>query len=57
MYEDEIINCVDCARPFPFTARGKEFFEKMGFVKPKRCQGCRPSCQAKVAENDASLAG
>lgn len=57
MYEEETIECIECGEQFPFTARGKEFFERMGFVKPKRCAGCRANSGAKLAANGASVAG
>jgi len=39
--EDKTITCVDCNSPFTFTAGEQEFYEKKGFVLPKRCKDCR----------------
>jgi CxxC-x17-CxxC domain-containing protein len=42
MYRDETLNCVDCGRPFTFTAGEQEFFAMKGFTnKPSRCSDCR----------------
>ncbi len=42
MYTDETLSCVDCGRPFSFTAGQQEFFASKGFAnKPSRCNDCR----------------
>ncbi len=47
MYTDEILNCVDCGRAFPFTANEQEFFASKGFTnKPSRCGDCRAARKA-----------
>jgi CxxC-x17-CxxC domain-containing protein len=47
MYSDEMLNCVDCGRSFPFTASEQEFFASKGFTnKPSRCSDCRAARKA-----------
>ena len=47
MYQDEYLNCVDCARQFAFTAGEQEFFAMKGFQnKPNRCPDCRAARKA-----------
>lgn len=47
MYQDESLTCVDCGRPFPFTAGEQEFFASKGFTnKPSRCVDCRAARKA-----------
>jgi CxxC-x17-CxxC domain-containing protein len=47
MYQDESLNCVDCSRPFTFTAGEQEFFAAKGFQnKPNRCPDCRAARKA-----------
>jgi CxxC-x17-CxxC domain-containing protein len=42
MYTDETLNCVDCRRPFQFTANEQAFFASKAFTnKPSRCGDCR----------------
>lgn len=48
--EDEILNCVDCAQPFVFTASERQFYIDKQFVDhegrvilPIRCEACRRS--------------
>ncbi len=47
MYTDETLTCVDCGRPFAFTAGEQEFFAMKGFTnKPSRCTDCRAARKA-----------
>jgi CxxC-x17-CxxC domain-containing protein len=47
MYFDETLTCVDCRRPFAFTASQQEFFASKGFTnKPSRCGDCRSARKA-----------
>jgi CxxC-x17-CxxC domain-containing protein len=47
MYTDETLSCVDCARPFTFTAGEQSFFAEKGFTnKPNRCPDCRAARKA-----------
>ena len=38
--QDLTIVCL-CGRPFTFTIGEQQFFQKKGFVPPKRCPECR----------------
>lgn len=40
-YQDKELSCVDCGKPFTFTAKEQDFFAKKGFTNPKRCPECR----------------
>lgn len=54
-YEDKTITCVDCGKPFVFTAGEQAFFAEKGFGGgPKRCQTCRA---ARRAERDGVAGG
>ncbi len=47
MYTDETLTCVDCGRPFPFTANEQQFYASKGFTnKPSRCADCRAARKA-----------
>jgi CxxC-x17-CxxC domain-containing protein len=47
MYQDETLNCTDCARTFQFTASEQEFYASKGFTnKPSRCADCRAARKA-----------
>ena len=47
MYTTEVLTCVDCGRPFDFTAGEQEFFALKGFTnKPNRCNDCRTARKA-----------
>jgi CxxC-x17-CxxC domain-containing protein len=47
LYTDETLSCVDCARPFTFTAGEQSFFAEKGFTnKPNRCPDCRAARKA-----------
>lgn len=46
-YEDRTITCVDCGKPFIFTAGEQAFFAEKGFGGgPKRCPQCRAARRA-----------
>lgn len=52
MYQDEILNCVDCNAPFTFTSGEQEFFAVKGFTnKPSRCTECRTARKAGRSPN------
>jgi CxxC-x17-CxxC domain-containing protein len=58
MYVDETLTCVDCGRPFPFTAGEQEFFAMKGFTnKPNRCTDCRAARKAGRSPNGGAGAG
>jgi CxxC-x17-CxxC domain-containing protein len=55
-YADKTINCIDCGRPFIFSARDQEFYAQNGFTnEPKRCPECRR--QRKASRGDAGMGG
>lgn len=46
-YEDETLECADCAEPFVLTAGEQRFFiEQRGFQLPRRCKACRGAARA-----------
>lgn len=53
-YRDQTLTCVDCERPFQFTAGEQRWFVEKGFHAPKRCKDCR---QAKKAAEDSRRQG
>jgi CxxC-x17-CxxC domain-containing protein len=58
MYTDEMLNCVDCGRSFPFTASEQEFFASKGFTnKPSRCGDCRAARKASRGGNSGGFGG
>ena len=49
-FQDQTLTCVDCGKPFTWTASEQEFYASKGFDNsPKRCPACR---QAKKARMD-----
>ena len=41
-YQDRNITCVDCGKPFVWTAGEQEFYAQKGFTnEPKRCKPCK----------------
>jgi len=58
MYTDETLSCVDCGRPFQFTANEQEFFASKGFTnKPSRCGDCRAARKAANGGRSESRGG
>jgi CxxC-x17-CxxC domain-containing protein len=58
MYNDETLTCVDCGRPFAFTAGEQEFFAMKGFTnKPSRCTDCRAARKAGRSQNSGRGGG
>ena len=42
MFEDRILNCIDCGEDFVFSAGEQQFFADKHFVNdPKRCKTCK----------------
>lgn len=41
MLRDETIQCIQCGKPFVFTATEQERFLNRGFDPPRRCYDCR----------------
>jgi CxxC-x17-CxxC domain-containing protein len=41
-FQDKNITCVDCGKPFVWTAGEQEFYSQKGFTnEPKRCKPCK----------------
>jgi septal ring factor EnvC (AmiA/AmiB activator) len=40
------ITCSQCGKDFVFTKAEQEFYEKRGFILPRRCKECRPAKQS-----------
>lgn len=38
---DLIVQCVECKKPFLFTAGEQAFYQERGLAAPKRCPACR----------------
>jgi DNA-directed RNA polymerase subunit RPC12/RpoP len=51
MYQDEILNCIDCGKDFLFTAREQE---KGCTNKPIRCKSCSFAKIEQLTEEIAS---
>lgn len=41
MVKDRMIQCIQCGKPFVFTAAEQERFLSRGFDAPRRCCDCR----------------
>jgi len=41
MFKDRMIQCIQCGKPFLFTAADQERFFSRGFDVPRRCYNCR----------------
>lgn len=48
-FEDQQIQCVDCAQEFLFTAEEQEFYYQKRYSNPKRCPVCRAN--RKLSDN------
>lgn len=58
MYDDEMLNCVDCGGQFVFSAGEQRFYEQKGFAnKPNRCPDCRSARKAMRAQNGGASGG
>ena len=49
-YEDKTLICVECGKPFVWTARDQEFYAEHNYKQPKRCKTCRPIHNARIDE-------
>ena len=50
MFEDRILECIDCQQSFTFTAGEQEFYDRKGFKEiPKRCKSCRENRKQKTS--------
>jgi CxxC-x17-CxxC domain-containing protein len=49
-YEDKTLTCVECGKPFTFSADDQSYHATKGFTnEPKRCETCR---QARRSERN-----
>ena len=48
-YEDKTLTCVECGKPFVWTAGEQAFYAEHGFRQPKRCKECREANKARIA--------
>jgi hypothetical protein len=45
--EDKTIECADCQQAFTWNVGEQEFYQRSGFVEPRRCKPCRELRKAK----------
>jgi len=48
-YKDEELICIDCSKPFIFTAGEQSFFYSKGLQPPKRCASCRKTRKESIS--------
>lgn len=48
-YKDTELKCVECEETFLFRAKDQEFYDKHGYVEPKRCFSCRKKKKERMA--------
>ena len=54
-FQDRILNCVDCAAEFIWTAGEQQFFADKNFKnEPKRCKPCKAKRASRPAGSGAS---
>ena len=46
----QTIQCKDCQQNFEFTEKEQKFYQKKGFVTPKRCKACRKIKKAREVQ-------
>lgn len=51
--QDVYIDCIDCGKPFLFTAGEQEYFKMHDLHQPKRCLPCRGIRKQQVASENA----
>lgn len=57
-FEDKVLKCADCGKPFTFTAGEQEFYQSMGFRnEPKRCKEHRTSRRDDSGSSSGSYSG
>lgn len=50
-YRDKTLTCVECGKPFIFTAGEQLFYAEKNFQnEPKRCKDCKANRAARAAE-------
>ena len=50
--KDKRITCIQCEKPFVFSATEQERFMTLGFAIPKRCPECRKKKLKEVELNE-----
>lgn len=55
--EDILLTCVACKKEFVWPIHEQKFFEKNGFVPPKRCKSCRDKKRKEKKEKEAKSDG
>ena len=57
-YLDKSITCVDCGKPFVWTAGEQEFYAQKGFTnEPKRCKPCKAMKKSAGGTSTSDRAG
>ena len=47
-FEDKWLDCINCGKPFVFSARDQKYYVEQGFKnEPKRCRECRADIKRK----------
>ena len=49
--KDIEITCIDCNKPFVFTASEQRYFKDRNLFQPKRCPDCRKLRKARLQNN------
>jgi DNA-directed RNA polymerase subunit RPC12/RpoP len=52
--DNKILTCVDCSKPFVFTAGEQQYFLTHKLSEPKRCPDCRKKRHAMVLQQEAA---
>ena len=53
---DKNLDCVECEKPFVFTAGEQEFFNSRGYTnEPKRCPECRESRKSRSFSGEREM--
>lgn len=50
-FQNQQLQCADCAAVFEFPAEEQDFYAKKGFSAPKRCPECRARRKAQQNNN------
>ncbi|MBI2872484.1 MAG: zinc-ribbon domain containing protein [Chloroflexi bacterium] len=57
-YADRVLTCVECGRPFTFTADDQAYHATKGYTnEPKRCPDCRASRRSQRYGGGSSFGG
>ncbi len=50
-YRDKELICIECKRPFHFTAGEQAFYAEQGYASPKRCVSRRAARRQKADQS------